>query len=284
MDQEANIPVGNNLLACPKWRTFLPDIGESVVCSDCGTKTWVKGSVVLARPLESTSYFDENFAVMQEGNQMEGTWDIFYAEQVQYVESLLKPGEVVLDVGCGPTLLYDPKGAFVIGVDVSLPSIQANKAISMGIYASAAELPLRSMSVDTVMCFYSIHHMTGTSVMENERIVMQVFTELGRVLKPNGRLMVFDMSPWPGFAMAEELLWNAAKSKIGPQLDMFFWKDHRLEKIASKAIENSRMTIKRFGSKPYQTFPPVFSKPGLRIPRLFYPFDINLYTWQRGEH
>lgn len=282
MRPEGGRPIGNALLACPKCRSPLPDIVEGAVCAGCGTETRCLDGVVIARPTATASYFDQTFAVMQEGNRMEGTWDLFYAEQIRYVESLLKLGEVVLDVGCGPTLLYDPKGAYVIGVDASLPSIQANKSVSLGVYASAAELPLRKASVDTVMCFYSIHHMTGTSVAENGRIVRQVFAELERVLKPAGRLLVFDMSPWRGFAAAEELVWNVAKANIGPGLDMFFWKDRRLEDIASQVMKDARLTITRFGKKPFQTFPPVFSKPGLRLPRFLYPFDINLYTWQRG--
>lgn len=276
-------PIGNALLACPKCRAPLPDIEDRLICAGCGMEIRVLDGVVIARPTEAESYFDQTFAVMQEGNRMEGTWEIFYAEQIRYVESLLIPGEVVLDVGCGPTLLYDPKDTYVIGVDASLPSIQANKAVSLGVYASAAELPLRTASVDTVMCFYSIHHMTGANVAENERIVRQVFSEFERVLKPAGRLMIFDMSPWFGFAMAEELVWNMAKAKIGPGLDMFFWKDRRLRDIATLAMKDASLTIKRFGRKPFQTFPPVFSKPGLRLPRFLYPFDINLYSWQRGK-
>jgi SAM-dependent methyltransferase len=186
-------------------------------------------------------------------------------------------------VGCGPELPYRKNGAFVIGVDASFHSIRANEMVDVRVFASAASLPLRSASADAIVCFYSIHHMTGQSVTEHRDIVRNVFREFARVLKPSRRLMVFDVSPrWP-FGAIEELTWNTVRRRLGQNLDMFFWKKHDLEMLGRETFPRARFSIERFGGSPFKTFPPIFSKPSLRVPRLLYPFDINLYTWQLDD-
>ena len=272
-----------SLLACPKCNGRLSFGGGSARCLSCGSELPLKDGVIVAREGESRSYFDDVYEVMRLGNHAPGTWDIFYRQQAQAVERSLSHGEVVIDVGCGPELPYSKNGAFVVGVDASFHSIRANGMVDLRVFASAATLPLRNAVADAIVCFYSIHHMTGQSVTEHREIVRKVFREFARVLKRGRRLMIFDVSPrWP-FGAIEELTWNATRRRLGQSLDMFFWRDRDLESLGRETFRAARLRIEQFGGSPFKTFPPIFSKPSLRVPRLLYPFDINLYTWQLND-
>ncbi len=272
--------IHRSLLACPKCHGSLRFLGDRAACESCNAEVPLRDGVVVAREPATKSYFDDVFEVMQAGNHAPGTWDIFYAEQAAAVEKMIGPGQVVVDIGCGPELPYAKNGAVVVGVDASFNSIRANKVVDLRVFASAAEMPLRDDVADVIVCFYSVHHMTGKTVAENRAIVRQVFREFSRVLKPSGRLLVFDMSPWFPFATAEELTWNSARRRIGSGLDMFFWKDWQLKDVGLEALPGAKFSIRRFGRSPLRTFPPIFSKPALRLPKFMYPFDINLYAWE----
>ena len=268
------------LVACPKCHGALSFATRDAKCLSCDFEMRVRDGVILAREQESGSYFDDVYEVMRVGNRAPGTWEIFYRQQAEAVERTLSDGEVVVDVGCGPELPYRKNGAFVIGVDASFHSIRANSMADLRVFGSAAALPLRNAVADAIVCFYSIHHMTGQSVIEHREIVRKVFREFARALKPGRRLMIFDVSPrWP-FGAIEELVWNAARRRLGQSLDMFFWKARDLEMLGREMFPKARFSIKRFNGSPLQTFPPIFSKPSFRVPRFLYPFDVNLYTWQ----
>ena len=95
----------------------------------------------------------------------------------------------VLDLGCGGGLTAEVlagRGAAVIGVDRSLPSLRiarrhAADALAIG-YAGgdAGALALADRSVDVVVC---------VDVLEHVPSVSQVLTECARVLKPGGWLL-----------------------------------------------------------------------------------------------
>lgn len=261
-------------------RTLDPKSTEA--CLSCGAGTYFRDGVLVARPLEKRSYFDDVFEVMQEGNHAEGTWDIFYREQAALFERSLVADELVVDIGCGPELPYKKGGAFVIGVDASFDSIRANRTVDLRVFASADRLPLARKSVDTIVCFYSVHHMTGTTVAQNRSLVSNVFREFARILKPSGRVMIFDVSPrWP-FASFENTFWDVGRRQMGGALDMFFWKDRTLKGVAAEAMPSAAFSQQTFSAPALKTFPPIFSKPGLRFPRFLYPFDINVYRWEMG--
>jgi SAM-dependent methyltransferase len=99
--------------------------------------------------------------VMQQGHEDDGEWNFCYAEQVRLLDRHLKPGMVVVDVGCGPSLPYEKNGAFVIGLEPSYPSIRHNEDVDIRIMGSATKMPFPSHSLDMVVCFYSIHHFVG---------------------------------------------------------------------------------------------------------------------------
>ena len=105
-------------------------------------------------------------------------------------------GKVALDVGCGEgrfSRLMAGAGARVTGIEPGPQQIrralaQPNVAGETYLEGSAESLQMATGSVDLVMFFNSLHH-----VPVAERPA--VYAELGRVLKPGGRLYVFEHNP-----------------------------------------------------------------------------------------
>ena len=229
-----------------------------------------------------TSYFDDKFEVMQRGHQTRGgDWEFAYTQQIAVLEERMARGGTVLDVGCGPALPYEKSpGAFVIGLEYSLPSIAANRQVDLRVCASAAALPLADASVDTIVCLYSIHHMTGRRVADNEALVGQVLREFARVIKPGGEILIFEMAPVGAFGLGERLVWNLKKRLLGARLDMFFWPVEALRQLAATTAQHARLEVRSFASSAWALFPPIFSLPRLRIPRFLYPLKPVLYRWK----
>lgn len=110
----------------------------------------------------------------------------------------VKPGDCVLEVGCGTGTLtlaakrkVGPSGK-VFGIDViplmiELSQRKAAKAGEEIIFqlASIGEIPFPDNQFDVVMCSFMIFHMS-------EKMRLKGISEIYRVLKPGGRLLVLD--------------------------------------------------------------------------------------------
>jgi ubiquinone/menaquinone biosynthesis C-methylase UbiE len=112
------------------------------------------------------------------------------------------PADTVLDLACGPGLYArrfaeGGPGREVIGLDISWPMLKyaSAKARSRGIQnltflrGDAHDLPLVPASVDVVSCCGALHLFPD---------FRRVLGELGRVIKPQGRLAaaVFQVPEW----------------------------------------------------------------------------------------
>lgn len=267
-------------LVCRKCKGALRWSGDLACCDACSLQMQFVQGVAVAMDRSHHSSFDSMYEVMQKANKEPGTWELFYRAQTALVANALRGGGVVVDVGCGPELPYDKGRAFVIGVDASFASVQANSGADLRIFGSSSEMPLRDACADVVLCLYSIHHMTGPDVRSNREAVRGAFREFGRVLKADGRLLVFEASPYWPFALAQRMFWNVAKSTLGEPFDMHFWTAAELERVGRETL-GGEMTARRFLGGWARSFPPVFSKPMIRIPRVLYPFHICLYEWRK---
>lgn len=111
----------------------------------------------------------------------------------------LKPGELVLDVGCGTGVLTRlaaeslGKNGHVIGIDPAQRMISVARE-NAAIEKNQAEfrlsvienLPFEDNSFDCVLSSFMIHHLPPD-------IKITGLTEVYRVLKPGGRLLVVDI-------------------------------------------------------------------------------------------
>jgi SAM-dependent methyltransferase len=128
------------------------------------------------------------------------TWnDKFGSDQPAYeqavAESDVRPGSIVLDVGCGtgralPALRAAAgDGGLVIGLDVTpemlTVAIQQAEMTTGLLLADARHLPLPTESVDAVFAAGLIQHLPDPAAG---------LAELARVTRPGGRLIVFHPS------------------------------------------------------------------------------------------
>jgi SAM-dependent methyltransferase len=240
----------------------------------------MQDGVFLSRPISSGHYFDDMHPLMEQGNQAPEILELCYAQQSRLLASMIRPKDVVLDIGCGPVIHFEkPADCVLIGVDPSFDSIRANRELDIRILGAAASMPLGDRSVDRIALFYSIHHMIGKTVNDNHLNVAAALRECGRVVRLGGTLAVFDVSPWWPVWQGQRLAWNKARRILADKLDMFFWREGALREIAADLLPNSKFEAKTFSVSPFLVFPPIFSLPALKVPRFLYPFDIKMYKW-----
>jgi ubiquinone/menaquinone biosynthesis C-methylase UbiE len=112
--------------------------------------------------------------------------------------AMIQPGNSVLDVGCGTgavTLMAKPyagEQGQVYGIDPAPEMIAvarskaARKGLSIDFRVGVIEvLPFPDASIDVVTSSLMIHHLP-------DDLIVRGLTEVHRVLKPGGRLLVFD--------------------------------------------------------------------------------------------
>ena len=117
----------------------------------------------------------------------DGTWKRKMLEKLPLGE-----GAMVLDVGCGTCVLeerFEMKGSHAVGIDITsgmikLAQQKGLRSLSMLGLADAEHLPFRQESFDVVLSCYVPKY------CDTRRLVK----ELGRVLKPGGRLAVYDFT------------------------------------------------------------------------------------------
>lgn len=232
-------------------------------------------------PAIQKSFFDNKFETMKKGHGKSGEWAFCYEKQTSLLSAQFKDGDIVLDIGCGPVLPYaKPKGVFVVGLEPSFDSIRANQDVDLRVCGSALAVPMANKSVDVIVCFYSIHHMVSTSIEGTKSNVARAFSEFGRVLKPDGRLFVFEMTPMQPFSAAQALLWNPLRRAIPDALDMYFWSASSIAQLAHKNLPaSSTLETFSFGTSPLAAIAPIFNLPWFKVPRMLYPLDAKLYKW-----
>ncbi|MEU6194012.1 methyltransferase domain-containing protein [Streptomyces sp. NPDC047061] len=119
--------------------------------------------------------------------------DAFTASEHEFVLSKVRAGQKVLDIGCGTgrfTVPMAAAGAQVTGLDISRAMLDvtqgklAERGLSADLYeGDMANLPFEDNSFDVVTSMLALMHIP---LEDRER----VFAEVGRVLRPGGRLVI----------------------------------------------------------------------------------------------
>jgi ubiquinone/menaquinone biosynthesis C-methylase UbiE len=267
-------------LVCTECKRALDSSQGRYLCPSCRRQYDLEDGVFCAKTRSSAHYFDTKHQVMQAGNTSPEIMALCYSNQSRVAAELIREGDVIVDIGCGPTVHYErPKGSVLIGIDPSFDSLRANSKLDIRVFGGAENVPLADKSVDRIFFFYSIHHMIGRTVAENTANLTAALRECRRVVREQGTLVVFDMSPWWPAWQAQRMAWNQARSALDDKLDMFFWRGSALEKLAGPILTAREYSSHTFKVSPFLSFPPVFSLPHLRVPRFLYPFDIKMYKW-----
>lgn len=140
--------------------------------------------------------------------------DKYYAHSVhpyqtyeRRVDSLLKPGGVLLDAGCGRTApvlrKYLGRAGRLIGVEL-VEFTDVPSAIET-YNADLAELPLSDASVDLIM---------SRSVFEHLSDPESVYREFSRVLRPGGAVVFLTANMWDYGTQVARLVPNRFHAKI----------------------------------------------------------------------
>jgi ubiquinone/menaquinone biosynthesis C-methylase UbiE len=269
------------VLACPKCRSLsFGTEGELLRCADCGFEGRYKSDVYLVLDEKGASYFDELHGTMTTQNAKEGVNEVFYVQQFKYLKSIFRPGMVIADIGCGPQTTYPrPDDTLLVGIDPSFQSVVLNRDVDIRIFGGAQAIPLATASVDVVICFYSIHHMIGSTIAETRRNVCNAFEEFRRIGKPGGKVIVFEVNPYWPFWIAQRLFWCLARRLFGTAIDFFFWSRHEMKRFGEENLRASKFESQRYKADWRITFPPAFSLQWLRMPFLFYPFSVKRFSW-----
>jgi SAM-dependent methyltransferase len=143
-----------------------------------------------------------------------------YALLEREVGDRLRPGHTLLDAGCGrsaPVLTkFRGKATRLIGVDVvELDSAPAGVDL---IHCDLGRVPLPSASVDVVM---------ARSVMEHIERPLEVYAEVGRLLKPGGHFIFLTANLWDYASLIARVVpnrlhpWIVAKTEGRKEEDVF---------------------------------------------------------------
>lgn len=128
--------------------------------------------------------------------------DHYLQKRLAFIQKRLRPGGVIVDVGCGTGLLARKlceAGYQARGMDESAGMLKAcldTNAIPC-VHGDSARLPIKSDSVDAAICVATMHHVVGRDE------VKQTLIEMLRIVKPGGWILIWDHNPlnpyWPIF-------------------------------------------------------------------------------------
>ena len=155
------------------------------------------------------------------GGRADGALAGTYLYHLAQMCELVGPGDLVLDLGCGPCSLLaqlawlNPRAEF-IGVDLSEGMLRQAAALLRQRGITNVELRRRDMtslrdvpdaSMDVVVSSMSLHHLPDLAALD------RTFAEVARVLKPEGRLYLSDFGRLKSLRSVDYFVSRAAEGE-----------------------------------------------------------------------
>ncbi len=107
--------------------------------------------------------------------------EFFINQRKKIAKKYLKDCNFVLDLGCGPGIFLDIfRGKTVIGLEKNRKKIR-NIPSGFLINGDATNLPVKNTAFDGILC---------TEVLEHIKNYKEAIHEIGRVTKPNGKVLI----------------------------------------------------------------------------------------------
>jgi SAM-dependent methyltransferase len=192
-------------LVCPDCRG--PVAGTPGACGQCGRRFEEHDGVpiMLPRALLDDAEARQHALYNHVAHEYDDVFRPHIAEhylekRTSLVKDLLPMGGVVLDVGCGTGRLgavIAGEGYDVFGADLSPEMVRKARERGLaGAYAAVTTaLPFADNCFDLVLTVATLHH------LETPERVARTVSELGRVAKPGGFVLLWDHNPsnpyWP---------------------------------------------------------------------------------------
>lgn len=126
----------------------------------------------------------------------------------QAVDQYLDNDARVLDAGCGSGAIFPhswkEEVEFLVGCDLG-NAIRRNQNINAGVNADLSMLPFKCESFDIIFSRYVFEHIQAPD---------QVFTEIARVLKPNGKLIILTPSRYHYVTFLSRLMPHSIHERV----------------------------------------------------------------------
>ncbi|MCQ8105134.1 class I SAM-dependent methyltransferase [Methylomonas sp. SURF-2] len=167
----------------------------------------------------------EKVAAYTRAGREDGVMAPVYLFHCAQICEIIKPGDTVLDLGCGPATQLamvarlNPETHF-IGMDLSTEMLDKARNYIAQQHLSNIEFQqgdithlsnLANKSIDAVMSTVVLHHLPNLDQLEN------TFREISRVLKPDGGLYLVDF----GHLKSEKSIHDFAYQYAGRQAELF---------------------------------------------------------------
>jgi SAM-dependent methyltransferase len=192
-------------LACPDCRSALS--AAPLHCDGCGRSFDLQDGIPLLLPSSLLGDTEQRqhalyAAVAHEYDDVfpRHVAEHYLNKRTRLIKEVLPLGGLVLDVGCGTGQLgaaIASEGFYVFGVDLSSSMVaKARERGLAGTFAAVTTaLPFVDGSFDLALTVATLHH------LETPERVAATVSEMGRVVKPGGFIVLWDHNPanpyWP---------------------------------------------------------------------------------------
>jgi ubiquinone/menaquinone biosynthesis C-methylase UbiE len=189
------------------------------------------------------------------------------------------PG-LLLDIGNGGVFDYDTTLAEnIVALDLFLEesTIASLPPNVRSVRGSALDLPFDDASFDTVFMSMLLHHLTGSTVAECQANLDQAIAECGRVVKPNGRVLIVESCVPSWFHSFETMVFRPATAVAAKLIEHPMTFQHTAHLVATALRRH--FTVVSDDLIPKGRWILQF---GYRVPSFITPVEMHIFEAHNG--